>query len=89
MTLQEFTVSLEPKLKAAGFQFLERCGCGGVQQYWYSYPNKPFLVIKPKNNQWGVHLLKKGKLIAQGGIIAPSNTLQLALKTHYDIDLDV
>jgi hypothetical protein len=65
------------------------CGCGGVQQYWYSYPNKPFLVIKPKNNQWGVHLLKKGKLIAQGGIIAPTNTLQLALKTHYDIDLDV
>lgn len=89
MTLQEFTVSLEPKLKSAGFNFIERCGCGGVQQYWYSFAGKPFLVIKPKNNMWGVHATKKGKTIANGGIIAPTNTLQIALLDHYGLTIEV
>jgi len=87
MTLQEYTQNLEPKIKSLGFHFIERCGCGGVQQYWYSFIGKNWLVIKPKNNQWGVHLTKKGKAVATGGIIAPSNDLQAAILTHYGLEI--
>lgn len=87
MDLQTFVQTLEPKLKGAGFTFVERCGCGGVQQYWYSFAGKNWLVVKPKNNMWGVHFTKKGKALATGGITAPTNDLETALQKYYEINL--
>lgn len=89
MELSTFVKTLEPKLKSVGFIFRERCGCGGVQQYWYSFNGKSWLCIKPKNNIWSVNATKKGKLVASGGIEAPTNNLKAALQTHYGIELDV
>lgn len=89
MTLATFVQTIEPKLKSLGFVFRERCGCGGVQQYWYSFNGKNWLCVKPINNIWSVNLAKKGKVVASGGITAPTNTLKAALLEHYGKELDV